>query len=782
MSKAKCLVIPIVLMLSFSGIYLLNEQTDESAADSVEYPKELSGVINAGTTSNGSVTVKSSNDTVITLFSFNFINDNSQGFNRPTLYINNDMGNRITGLSDFSLSWHWDGRSDLSHVVITAPTTPVSRTYTATISNTSGLSDGVKSVSDTISSTLNAAFENTITNVDHPFITITTTSKTITDWDCSMRYFDVTFTTAPTGYGTIEYFSANQSSTTITNPFDTHTFRIPYLSEIWVDYIEGDGSTVGNTLTVHISTSDLHVLLDFECHTEPDSAQYDYSFDGWTTTLVDGNGQPLDLSVASSSPHDTVLSGGTITANFSRVVNTYTISVQSNNTSWGTVNVPTISNVPYGTSITTSTDMLTIGSTTVTATPHSADTYSYYFDYWYNAGGIVTGDRTISAMFGRELIDAIPIYVGQTWTYTPSTSILSATFTISGTATDWLSLSGNTISGTAPTVSQVTYYDLTITATTVNPIQTETQSMNFAVVPYMTASVNPSTLYLKENGSIPNSQSESLTFSYNGFGTGSYIWGILSDNGTGVEISQAGVLYGTAGPVTNGPVTVTARLTGTVDGITQTVDVPFSVEIVADLEFTSPAVSDVQLYVGDNWTYTVTTTLNSANITINGTASSWLTVSNGTISGTAPNDSTVTRYTLDIVAESMQPDQSESMSVNIVVVPYMTASVSPNTLYLWENGPIPASMAESIVFSYTGFGTGTYEWTISNDYGTGVQIRADGTIYGTAGNVTASPVTVTARLTGTVDGITQTEDVTFDVMIVAKLVFTTDPLTDGVIS
>ena len=69
-----------------------------------------------------------------------------------------------------------------------------------------------------------------------------------------------------------------------------------------------------------------------------------------------------------------------------------------------------------------------------------------------------------------------------------------------------------------------------------------------------------------------------------------------------------------------------------------------------------------------------------------------------------------------------------------------------------------------------------------NDGDTGVNVTADGRIYGTAGNVTVSPVTVTARLTGTVDGVTQTKDVTFDVMIVAKLIFTTNPVDDGVIA
>ena len=112
----------------------------------------------------------------------------------------------------------------------------------------------------------------------------------------------------------------------------------------------------------------------------------------------------------------------------------------------------------------------------------------------------------------------------------------------------------------------------------------------------------------------------------------------------------------------------------------------------------------------------------------------------------------------------------------------MTVSVSPGILYLVTGGPIPNTSSETVSLSYTGFGDGTYTWSIVNDGGTGVNVTADGRIYGTAGDVTVSPVTVTIRLTGTVDGVTQTKDVTFDVMIVAKLIFTTNPIDNGVIA
>ena len=282
----------------------------------------------------------------------------------------------------------------------------------------------------------------------------------------------------------------------------------------------------------------------------------------------------------------------TVTANFNRTPTTYTVTFVSNNISWGTVSNPSVT-VPYGTSISVSGNTLTIGNNTITATPHAQDSsYSYYFDYWYNASGTVTGDREIKAYFGRELTDAIQLFVGQTWTYTPTTSIPSATFSISGTATSWLSLTGGTITGTAPNVDEITYYHLVITAQTTNPTQTETQSMDFAVIPYMTASVSPNILYLWAGGPIPSSLAETITFSYTGFGTGSYTWTILDAHNTGVQITSDGTIYGTAGAITNSPVSITARLTGNVNGIIQTQDVTFSVVIVAKLIFTSDPLTD----------------------------------------------------------------------------------------------------------------------------------------------------------------------------------------------
>ncbi len=81
---------------------------------------------------------------------------------------------------------------------------------------------------------------------------------------------------------------------------------------------------------------------------------------------------------------------------------TYTVSFAVNTAGYGTVSRSSITNVPSGTSITTSNNTVTINGTTVTATP-TANTaqYTYAFTGWSNNTGTVTQGRTITANFSR---------------------------------------------------------------------------------------------------------------------------------------------------------------------------------------------------------------------------------------------------------------------------------------------------------------------------------------------------------------------------------------------
>ena len=83
---------------------------------------------------------------------------------------------------------------------------------------------------------------------------------------------------------------------------------------------------------------------------------------------------------------------------------THTVTLKSNNTSYGTVSHTSIIGVANNATISTNSNQLTIGSTTVTATPAEKDAnYSYSFSNWTGipSGNKVTADVTITANFTR---------------------------------------------------------------------------------------------------------------------------------------------------------------------------------------------------------------------------------------------------------------------------------------------------------------------------------------------------------------------------------------------
>ena len=257
--------------------------------------------------------------------------------------------------------------------------------------------------------------------------------------------------------------------------------------------------------------------------------------------------------------------------------------------------------VPYGTSISVNGNVLTIDGHTYTAIP-TQDTaqYEYDFSYWENINGPINASRTITAHFVRTEVGSvvpstfnITVTPGQTWEYSPVANIGSATMSISGNATGWLTLSNGTISGTAPNDTTPTQYQLVITASSTQPIQTATQTITFTVLPVLVATASPTLIYVVEGGPIPNTVSESVALSYNGFGTGTYTWSLVRSNLTGITIGTDGTIGGTASvSASQYPYRVTARVTGTVSGYTQTADVAFEIMVVAPLVFTSDPLID----------------------------------------------------------------------------------------------------------------------------------------------------------------------------------------------
>ena len=123
---------------------------------------------------------------------------------------------------------------------------------------------------------------------------------------------------------------------------------------------------------------------------ETDTAQYDYSFNNWTV------GQ-------TALTQYTVTGNTTITANFNRAVQTYTVNFQSSNGEYGSVAPTFLGSVPYGSQFAVSNNTITINGSTITATPApNTEEFSYSFTGWsVSSGDTVTGTMTVTATFAQ---------------------------------------------------------------------------------------------------------------------------------------------------------------------------------------------------------------------------------------------------------------------------------------------------------------------------------------------------------------------------------------------
>ena len=114
---------------------------------------------------------------------------------------------------------------------------------------------------------------------------------------------------------------------------------------------------------------------------------YTTSFNGWSPSTT-----PV-----------TVNSQQTVKANCTASVNSYTVTIARNNTSYGTVSSNSVS-IPYGTTYSVSGSTLTFSNgTKVTASPTAATGYTTTFSGWSPSSGTITGATTITANFNRSI-------------------------------------------------------------------------------------------------------------------------------------------------------------------------------------------------------------------------------------------------------------------------------------------------------------------------------------------------------------------------------------------
>ena len=232
-------------------------------------------------------------------------------------------------------------------------------------------------------------------------LTVTATPHAMTS---DYRYFFVEWEDVPASEQVTEH-------TTVTAKFD----RAERMYEVTIS--AGNGGTVskssvsvrydtevsvtGNTIDI----GDEHI----SAIANPRDVQYTYFFREWTNVPMNGRIQT-----------DT-----TIYAEFDSVVNEYTITIQSNNTNYGTVSESSAT-VPYGTAIDKSSDTLRIGEKSISATAKE-DTakYDYSFVRW-NGPDSVTGNDTVYAEF-TATVREYPVTISPDNSYYGSVTLGSTT-------------------------------------------------------------------------------------------------------------------------------------------------------------------------------------------------------------------------------------------------------------------------------------------------------------------------------------------------------------------
>ena len=128
--------------------------------------------------------------------------------------------------------------------------------------------------------------------------------------------------------------------------------------------------------------------------------------------------------------------------------------------------------------------------TPVTYTSFTVTTAATYYAIWAEE------TEELSFLGGTN---SVIVVSGDSYSYTPDTNIEAAVISYS-TTVSWLSFSNGTLSGTVPTITSATSYNVVLTATSSNPTQTATQNITFYVYPSLAYIGEPVTsMYMGES-------------------------------------------------------------------------------------------------------------------------------------------------------------------------------------------------------------------------------------------------------------------------------------------
>lgn len=576
--KTKVENVPYGSSISVSGNKITVNGTTVTAtpkADTAQYDYEFSSWSNtSGTiTSNRTITANFADPKV-----FNY-----------TVTINTVYGTASPSsvVVPYGTTWSVSGNtinfSNGQKSTVTPNTTTAQYSYAfSSWSPTSGTVTGNTTVTGTCSRTLRSYTVNypakptgvATFNVYHNGSAI---SKTDAKGSFTANYGDKVYATATadTGYNTpsISGVTTSSSGTTITGTTDitlrsgsvkTYTISVTgldrYVEDACGGYLEYDSNVA--SVSLNRTSSPLGGGSSGSIGTFTYDGEVDvYHGDVITASAVGETGYNTSLSWTSK----TITSSTTLTASAS--IKTFTVTIVSNNTGYGTVNKATITGVPYGTVPSVSGASLTINGTTVTAST-ATDTaqYDYSFGSWTNASGAITADRTITANFSRATktytvsIGASPsgygtvsptsvtgVPYGTTWSVNGKTLTLSNGKTVTATETTdtaQYDYSFSSWSATSGTVTGAT----SITANFARA--TKSYTINYPAKPSGVASLK---IYLDGTEKVTNpSSAGSFTATY-----GSKVYAVATSDTPYNPPSIGGVTTSSTGTTVTGNISIT---------------------------------------------------------------------------------------------------------------------------------------------------------------------------------------------------------------------------------
>ena len=406
------------------------------------------------------------------------------------------------------------------------------------------------------------------------------------------------------------------------------------------------------------------------------NSQYTYSFNYWSGIPSGG----------------TIVGNTTITANFKATTKTYTVTIEVNDSSYGSVSQTFVANVPYGTTITTSGSTVTINGTKVTATAAtSTSQYSYAFSSWTNGTATVTGATTVTANFTRETNSYTVSIKANNSSYgsVNKTSVANVPYgTKLTTSGSTVTINGTKVTATAATsTAQYSYAFKDWTNGTATVTGATTVTANF------TREINSYTVTIKANDSSYGSVSQTSVANVPYGTTITTLGSTVTINGTTVTAtpttSTAQYSYAFK-DWTNGTATVTGATTVTANFTRETKT--YTVSIKAN----NSSYGSVSKTSVANVPYGTTITTSGSTVTINGTKvtataatstsqysyafSSW-TNGTATVTGATTVTANFTRetktYTVTIKANN---DSYGSVSSSSVTVDYGTSITSSNNV------------------------------------------------------------------------------------------------------